>query len=406
MNYKGIDKMKRILMLGGSTSQVCAIKKAKEMGLYVIICDYLSDNPGQFVADEFHQISTTDKEAVLELAKGLNLDGVVCYASDPAAPTAAYVCEKLGFPTSPYESVMVLSNKDTFRRYLKENGFNTPEATSYTDLESLKNDADNFKYPVMVKPVDSSGSKGINKIYSSDELEWAYEDAMQYSRCKRIVVERFIQKKGYQISGDGFSVDGKLVFRCFGNEFYSDNGIKEYVPLGECWPSFLSDEMQQKVHDELQKLITSLKMKTGAYNIEVILDEADNVYILELGARNGGSLIPQITQYATGVDMVEYTIKAALGEDCNDIKMTEPQGYWSNYMVHSKTSGKLEKVNIADELKDNFVEYQTDFKDGDGVTAFENAGHALGTMVFKYDTKEEMLDKISRLTELIVVEVE
>ena len=105
-------------MLGGSTSQVCAIKRAKEMGLYVIICDYLPDNPGQFVADEFYLVSTTDKEAVLELAKGLNLDAVICYASDPAAPTAAYVCEKLGLPTSPYESVMVLSNKDTFRQYL------------------------------------------------------------------------------------------------------------------------------------------------------------------------------------------------------------------------------------------------------------------------------------------------
>lgn len=398
--------MKRILMLGGSTSQVCAIRKAKEMGLYVIICDYLPDNPGQFVADEFYQISTTDKEAVLELAKGLNLDGVVCYASDPAAPTAAYVCEKLGFPTSPYESVMVLSNKDTFRKYLKDNNFNTPKAESYTDLESLKKDASIFKYPVMVKPVDSSGSKGINKIYSSDEIDWAYEDAMKYSRAKRIVVEEFIQKKGYQISGDGFSVDGKLVFRCFGNEFYSDNGIKEYVPLGECWPSFLSEEMQSKVHNELQRLITSLGMKTGAYNIEVILDKNDNVYILELGARNGGSLIPQITHYATGVDMVEYTIKAALGEDCSGICMTEPVGYWSNYMVHSRKSGKLKRVVIPDELKNNFVEYQTDFKEGDNVTAFENAGHALGTMVFKYETEEEMLDKIERLTNLIWVETE
>ena len=397
--------MKRILMLGGSTSQVCAIKKAKEMGLYVIICDYLRDNPGQFVADEFYQISTTDKEAVLELAKKLDLDAVVCYASDPAAPTAAYVCEKLGFPTSPYESVMVLSNKDTFRRYLKEHGFNTPNAESYNTLVNLKKDAREFNYPVMVKPVDSSGSKGINKIYSIDEIDWAYEDAMKYSRCKRIVVEEFIEKKGYQISGDGFSVDGRLVFRCFGNEFYSNDGIKEYVPLGECWPSFLSEEMQNKVHDELQRLITSLEMKTGAYNIEVILDKNDNVYILELGARNGGSLIPQITQYATGVDMVEYTIKAALGEDCSTIRMTEPVGYWSNYMVHSKKTGLLKKVYISDELRDNFVEYQTDFKEGDSVTAFENAGHALGTMVFRYNTKEEMLDKIAKLTELVVVEV-
>jgi biotin carboxylase len=398
--------MKRVLMLGGSTSQICAIKKAQEMGLYVIICDYLPDNPGQYVADEFYQVSTTDKDAVYDLAKGLNLDAVICYASDPAAPTAAYVCEKLGFPTNPYESVMVLSNKDTFRKYLKDHNFNVPETFCYQDYDSFIADKDKFNFPVMVKPVDSSGSKGINKICSVDELDFAFEDAMKYSRCKRIVVEKFIQKKGYQISGDGFSVNGELVFRCFGNEFYSSNGIKEYVPLGECWPSVLDESTQDKVHAELQRLITELGMQTGAYNIEVIIDENDDVYILELGARNGGSLIPQITQYATGVDMVEYTIKAALGEDCSDLKMVEPTGYWSNYMVHSKKTGKFKEVVIADELKDNFVEYQTDFKEDDQVYAFENSGHALGTIVFKYSSKEEMFDKIAKLTDLVIVEVE
>ena len=164
--------------------------------------------------------------------------------------------------------------------------------------------------------------------------------------------------------------------------------------------------MQNKIHDELQRLITELGMKTGAYNIEVILDKDNNVYILELGARNGGSLIPQITEYATGIDMVEYTIKAALGEDCSGISMAPAKGFWSNYMVHSKKTGKLVKVNIADELKSNYVEYQSDYKTGDDVFAFETSGHALGTMVFKYNSKEEMFDKISRLTELVTVEVE
>lgn len=398
--------MKRILMLGGSTSQVCAIKKAQEMGHYVIICDYLPDNPGQYVADEFYQVSTTDKDAVLELAKGLNLDAVVCYASDPAAPTAAYVCEKLGLPTNPYESVMILSNKDSFRQYLKDNNFFVPEMGSYCDYKSMIEEIGKFTFPVMVKPVDCSGSKGINKVNNESELEYAYEDAMKYSRCKRIIVEEYVEKKGYQVSGDGFTVDGVLKFRCFGNEFYSDNGIKEYVPLGECWPSVLSEDVQNKIHSELQRLITSLGMKTGAYNIEVILDKNDNVFILELGARNGGSLIPQITQYATGIDMVEYTIKAALGEDCSDLQMVEPTGFWSNYMVHSKISGKFKKVELADELKNNYVEFQTDFKEGDQVYAFENSGHALGTMVFKYDSEEEMFEKIGKLTDWVKVVVE
>lgn len=397
--------MKRILMLGGSTSQIYAIKKAQEMGHYVIICDYYSDNPGQYAADEWYQVSTTDKESVLKLARELKVDAVVCYASDPAAPTAAYVCEKMGFPTSPYRSVKILSDKAAFRQFLSEQGFHVPKTYSYVELVDLLRDRRLFDYPVMVKPVDSSGSKGINKVYTEEELEAAYYDAMRYSRCKKVIVETFIHKKGYQISGDGFSVDGILKFRCFANEFYSDNGIKEYVPLGECWPSVLDKKTQDRVHAELQRLITSLDMKTGAYNIEVVLDEDDNIYIMELGARNGGSLIPQIIQYATGVDLVEYTIKAALGEDCSDLVMKEAGGFWSNYMVHSTRTGILREVVLAGEIKDNLVEYQTDYKEGDEVVAFENSGHALGTMIFRYDSEEEMFEKISHLTEWVKVKL-
>lgn len=398
--------MKKVLMLGGSTVQVAAIKKAKEMGLYVIVCDYLPDNPGQYVADEYYPTSTTDQEAVLELARKVKPDGIICYATDAAAPTAAYVCEKLGLPSNPYESVKILSNKDLYRTYLRENGFCTPQSGCYTNFEELYQNVDQYAFPIMVKPVDSSGSKGVNKVYQKNELQGAFQDALKYTRCGRIIVEEFVEKKGYQISGDGFSVDGKLVFRCFGNEFYGSNGIKEYVPLGECWPSVLPADLQEKVHNEIQRLITSLGMKTCAYNIEAILDRNDNVYIMELGARSGGSLIPQITQMATGVDLVEYVIKAALGESCEGLRLVQPNGFWSNYMVHSRNSGILKKVSLDKELEPLLVDYVSDKKPGALVTAFENSNQALGTMVFRYTSMEQMLALVKRLPELVQVELE
>lgn len=398
--------MKKVLMLGGSTVQVAAIRKAKEMGLYVIVCDYLPDNPGQYVADEYYPTSTTDQNAVLELARKVRPDGVICYATDAAAPTAAYVCEKLGLPTNPYESVKILSNKDLYRTYLREHGFCTPQSGCYTNSEELYQDVDRYAFPIMVKPVDSSGSKGVNKVFHKDKLQDAFQDALKYTRCGRIIVEEFVEKKGYQISGDGFSVDGKLVFRCFGNEFYGSNGIKEYVPLGECWPSVLSVGLQEKVHNEIQRLITMLGMRTCAYNIEAILDQNDNVYIMELGARSGGSLIPQITQKATGVDLVEYVIKAALGESCEGLHLVHPNGFWSNYMVHSRNSGVLKRVTVDKELEPLIVDYVSDKKPGDSVTAFENSNQALGTMVFRYTSMKQMLDLIERLPELVRVELE
>ncbi len=385
--------MKKILMLGGAMQQIPAIKKAKELGFYTITCDYLPENPGHKFADEYHNVSTTDKEAVLALAQALQIDGIVAYASDPAAPTAAYVSEKMGLPGNPYESVEILTHKDLFRDFLKENGFFTPQAGGYKSLEEAQADIDRFNFPVMVKPVDSSGSKGVVKIFSKDELKDAVEEAFSYSRMKRIVIEEFVQKKGYQVSGDGFSVDGKLVFTSYGNELYSGKGTREYVALGEFWPSLLTPEMKDKVDGELQKLITALGMKTCAYNIEVIIDEHDNVLILELGPRNGGSYIPQLIQYATGVDLVEYTILGAVGEDCSALKMEPTVGCFSNYMIYSTVSGKYREIWFEESFKEkNLLEVHCTYKPGDEVTAYQNTTHSLGTILFRADSIEEMME--------------
>lgn len=385
--------MKKILMLGGSMQQIPAIVQAKEKGLYTITCDYLPENPGHKYSDEFHNVSTTDKEAVLELARKLDIDGIVAYASDPAAPTAAYVAQELGLPGNPYESVEILTQKDLFRDFLQKNGFNTPKACGYTTYEQALADIDGFKFPVMVKPVDSSGSKGVVKIENKSELNAAVDEALSYSRSKRIVVEEFIEKKGYQISGDGFSVDGKLVFTSYGNELYSGKGTREYVALGEFWPSLISDELKKKVDDELQKLIKALGMKTCAYNIEVILDKNDDVYILELGPRNGGSYIPQLIKYATGVDLIDYTLRAAVGEDCSDLDFAETKGCYSNYMIYSTVSGKFDRLWFDEKFeKNNLLDVYCTYSVGDDVQAYQNTTHSLGTIIFKADSVEEMIE--------------
>lgn len=394
--------MKRILMLGGSLYQTFAIKEAVSMGYYVITCDYLPDNPGHKFAHEYHNVSTTDKEAVLELAKKLNVDGVVAYASDPAAPVAAYVSEKLGLPTSPYKSVEILSNKDLFRKYLSEHGFNTPKAMGFSSLEDAKASKHLFKLPVMIKPVDSSGSKGINKLVSWDYLEEYVADALSYSRSKRFIIEEFIDKQGWQISGDAFSVDGKLVFHCFGNEYYNAKGKKDFAPIGESWPFMMDSKYIDILTDDLQRLITSLEMKSTAYNVEAIVDKSGKVYILELGARSGGSLIPQITKYATGVDMVPYVIKAAVGEDCSDLKMAPSNGCWANYMVHSKSTGKFKDIIFAPGFKENhLVEFVTELKPGDEVHEFRDAQDALGEMILKFENPEQMFAMLENMDNYI-----
>lgn len=404
--------MKKLLMLGGSLYQSFAIKEAKRLGYYVITCDYLPSNPGHKYGDEYHNVSTTDKEAVLALAKELQVDGVVAYASDPAAPTAAYVCEKLSLPTSPYRSVEILSNKDLFREFLQKHGFTCPKAKGFTCYEDALAHIDEFKLPVMVKPVDSSGSKGINKMTDKSQLKGFVEDALAYSRCKRFLIEEFIVKKGHQISGDAFSVDGKLVFHCLGNEFYDPSCDKDFAPLGECWPFQMDHKYIEDLEEQLQRLMTLLNMKSNAYNVEAIVGEDEKVYILELGARSGGSLIPQVTEYATGVNMVTWVIRAAAGDPI-DLSVLNGQrempikGYWSNYMVHSNATGAFQSISFDSEFeRKHLVEFVSDLKVGDLVHRFRDAQDCIGEFVLKYDNEDEMFDVIRNIEHCLNVRVE
>lgn len=404
--------MKKLLMLGGSLYQTFAIKEAKRLGYYVITADYLPSNPGHKYADEYYNVSTIDKESVLALARKLKIDGVVAYASDPAAPTAAYVAEKMGLPTSPCKSVEILSNKDLFRSYLQEHGFNCPKAMGFTKFEDALVYIDKFQLPVMVKPVDSSGSKGITKLADWSNLQNAVEEALSYSRSKRFIIEEFIIKKGHQISGDAFSVDGKLVFHCLGNEFYDSLCDKDFAPLGECWPFCMDRKYIDDLEQQLQRLMSLLGMRSNAYNVEAIVGEDDKVYLLELGARSGGSLIPQVIEHATGVNMVKWVIQAAAGDPV-DLSLLQGRtempinGCWSNYMVHSDKTGKFRGILFDEGFeKEHIVDFVHDLHVGDNIHRFRDAQDCIGELILKYTDIHEMFEVIKNIEKYIRVEIQ
>jgi biotin carboxylase len=399
--------MKKILLLGGSNQQIPAIEQAKKQGYYTVLCDYLPDNPGQHYADKFYCASTTDEEAILEVAQRERVNGIVAYASDPAAPAAAYVAGKMGLPASPFKAVEVLTNKDKFRTFLAEHGFCTPKAGGYCTVGDAKKDLPNFKMPVMIKPVDSSGSKGVSILTGIGNLEEKVDYALSFSRAKRFIIEEYVEKYGYQIAGDGFSVDGKLVFRCFANDHFNRNELNPFVPVSASFPCSMPERVQEKIHNEIQRLLILLDMRTGAYNFDIRLDHEGNVYLMEIGPRNGGNYIPQVIKYATGVDLVEYTIKAAVGEDCSSLKMAEPRGYWSYYAVHSSRAGRLQEIKIDERVKrDNIVEYHLNYRPGDDVPAFRGSNGTIGILIMKFSSMDEMLDLMDNSEKWIDVVVE
>jgi biotin carboxylase len=395
---------KKLLLLGGTDNQVPVIKTAQSMGCYVITCDYLPSNPGHQISDEYHNVSTTDKEGVLELAKRLNVDGIFAYASDPAAPTAAYVCEKLGLPTNPYHAVELLTRKDLFRKFMVENGFMVPRAESFTSYQSAYSFHESLNKRALVKPVDSSGSKGVFIIEPQEDFKAKFDIAMTFTRVGRVIVEEFIYKSGRQVGGDGFLVDGRLVFRCFGDSYFSKTN--PLLPCALSFPTLRNADQVEKIHRYLENILRAAGMKMGGLNFDLVLDENENIHVIEIGARNGGNMLPDIIEKCTGVDLKVYSIKAALGEDCSDLILGHEEKYFSNYVIHANSSGILKGIHKSSELEKLVIMEQKNYIIGGRVEKFIHSGYRLSTMIMKYSSKEEMQETLANMDQHITVDIE
>ncbi len=396
---------KRIMLLGGNYMQMTATLAAKEQGYYVISVDYLPENPAHVIADEYHNISTIDKEQVLALARKLNIDGIVSYASDVSAPTAAYVAEQLGLPTNPYESVNIMTHKNLFRKFLKENGFPMPEGDAFSDYEAALAFFRRVRKPVMVKPIDASGSKGVNKITAEAEFAAAWEEALSYSISKTIIVEQFIQRKGYQIDGDAFLVDGKIAFWGICDQHH-DLACSLYAPTGHSFPPTQDQRFQEAARTQIARLLELLHMHMGAYNIEYILSEEGDVYIMEIGPRNGGNWITDAIKSATGADLAAYTVRQAVGDSCATLFQREAQVCSSSYIVHATQDGVFRELVIDPEIQQRIVKQYITVKPGEEVKRFKNGGCGLGAMVINFDSPEQMCEMIDHMTDYVHVVLE
>ncbi len=389
-------------MLGGSAQQVVAIETAKRLGYYTVLCDYLTDNPGQYVADKFYLVSTTDKEAVLRVAEAEQVSGVIAYASDPAAPTAAYVAEKLGLPTNPYKSVDILCNKDKFRNFLSENGFDCPTAKGYTSVELAIQDKESFDYPVIMKPVDSSGSKGVTILHTVDGFEKAVDFAFSFSRSKRIIIEKYIVRKHkYTIGGDIFVDNGKVILWGLMNCF-RDHSPNPLVPGGKIFPALLNNSDLEKAKAVLQDLVTKLNIQSGSMNVELMIDKDDKVYLIDIGPRAGGNMIPIQLSAIFGVDIVEMSVLAAMGEKLNVVPHIEIP-YCSHYVLHSDEDGIYQDIEFSDEIEKNIFRKELYKKAGDHVERFDNAAKALGIIFLKFASADEMYDKMNHMNDYVKV---
>lgn len=397
--------MKKILLLGGSAQQVIAIQTAKRLGYYTVLCDYLPDNPGQYEADKFYLVSTTDKDAVLQVAQQEQVDGVLAYASDPAAPTAAYVAEKLGLPGSPYQSVETLCNKDQFREFLRNNGFNAPQSNGYSSAQEVMDEIQRYHLPIIIKPVDSSGSKGATVLHSLDGLAQAIDFAFSFSRSHRIIVEEFIEKKHpYLIGGDVFIENGKIILWGLLN-CHRDNRVNPLVPVGKSYPLELPEADIENVKATLQAMVDRLHITSCAMNVELVVDKNGKVWPIDVGPRNGGNMIPDLLGMIFGVDVVEMSILAAMGMPTG-VTEVHARGLFATHNLHSDRDGIFNQILFDTEIKQYLKRICIYKKIGDKVERFDNAAKCLGIIFLEFPNKITAQRILTNLENYIDVQLE
>lgn len=383
---------KKILLLGGSAAQVVAIERAKQLGYHTVVCDYLPDNPGQYIADTFHLVSTTDKEAILAIARSEKIDGIVAYSSDPAAPTAAYVANAMGLPGNDYEVVRHFCEKQLFREFLNANGFSIPQSVKVDVSEITNVDLSSMDFPVIVKPTDSSGSKGVTVLTHPDGLHAALEYAAKYSRNRVLIIEEFIQRDHpYVIEAEIFAIGGNVVSWGLINSV-RDEKSNPLLPAAYTYPLELPESRINLVKQEVSKLVRTSGNMSGAFNIEMIIDKNDRLFFLDAGPRNGGNMLPEFISMISGKDIVSATIKNAMGDiEGLDVELDgKSGGYWGLGVFHSNKKGSFEKMEYSPLAKKRLRREEIQKMGGDEIRPFERCNDLVGLGFFQFETLEEM----------------
>ena len=263
-----------------------------------------------------------------------------------------------------------------------------------------------FNWPVIVKPTDSAGSKGVTKVVKKSELRDAINYALKFSHSNEFIIEDFLEKIGDSSDCDSFSVDGELKFVSFSAQKFDENCENPYTPAAYTWPASISKEHQEELTNEIQRLLKLLDMKNSIYNIETRECTNGKAYIMECSPRGGGNRLAEMIRYMTGVDMITNIVKSALGMELDVIEQKELKDNWAEIILHSEKEGTFEKLWISKEISSNIVENDLWIETGTHVGGFSGANEAIGTMVLKFDSEIQMNNVLNNQNNYIKVIVD
>lgn len=349
---------KNLAIIGASYLQLPLIEKAKEMGYKTHVFAWEVNDVGEQAADFFYPISIIEKEKILEKCKEIKICGICSIASDVAVITVNYVAEKMGLSGNNISSTNKCTNKYAMRKAFEANKDPSPKCIlidEETDLTSLTLD-----YPIIIKPTDRSGSRGIYKLDSTNGLEEAVISAQKEGFEKKALIEEYVEGEEYSV--EFISYKGVHYFLALTRKYTT--GSPYFIETGHMEPALVDNSTLEKIKKIVCHALDTLEIKNGASHSEVKITEEGIIKIIEIGARMGGDFIgSDLVRYSTGYDFVKMVIQVACGQKPSFEKVCQP------IQVESKFIFSTEDIEqYRDDLKEGLVLKTMDFRP-------ENIGH-------------------------------
>lgn len=399
--------MKKILILGAGIYQVPLIRTAKRLGIYTIVASIPGNYPGFELADKVYYENTTDVEAILEIARREQIDGIITTGTDVAVITIGEVCDQLGLTGLSAHSAQIATDKLKMKTCYEKFGVRTARFRRISfDDGNYAEKIGQLTLPVMFKSVDSSGSRGIIKVSDPSEFEAAKAEVLANTRSDYFIVEEFLE--GEEFGAQAFVRGGQVQFILPHGDyvFKGDTG----VPIGHFAPYDLTPEIVEDAREQLRLAIRAMELDNCAINADFILC-GGKTYVLEIGGRSGATCLAELVSIYYGYDYYEKILQTALGEeaDFRPADGSDPDSCQgvpnASMLLMSDRDGHILSQSYDDPGDPDIVSVQFDHQPGDPVHKFRVGPHRIGHVITKGETLDDAVDTLHKALDRISIEV-
>jgi biotin carboxylase len=385
--------MKTLLILGAGKEQVAAITVARAKGIRTLVLDFNPKADGRALADEFHLVSTRDRDAILNFVKGYagKIDGVMTIASD-IPHMVSLAAEAVGARHIPLSVAEICVHKLHMKEKLASAGVSVPAFARVTSLDELRAFIDRVGFPVVIKPVDNSGARGVQRLTGGMDIAAAFDYARGFAYSGEVIAEKFIS--GLQISTEGLFHDGMFHCTGFADRNYTrlDDAVPFMVEDGGDIPTVLNEADKKKVEVEFEKAARALGIDWGPAKGDMIFGDDGKPYVVEIAARlSGGNFCYDKVPWSTGVDIVDILVDMAVGNPVDPARFVPTRDLATSQRYFFPATGTIKQIDGIAKVEAAAHIRKVDVWAGPGQTiaAAENHPSRVGYVIACAPTREE-----------------